>query len=460
MTEAKSSASGTQARSSGGGPAGKDTADRRLRQLVWLYAALLVLEGALRKWVLPGLSDPLLLVRDPVVLLAYAIALANGRFPLNRYVVSGAILMVLYGALTAFFGHGDPFVTLFGIRANFLHFPFAFIIGRVFYADDVVRLGRWWLWGALPMTGIIVLQFYSPQSAWINLSVGGIEGGGFSGALGRYRPPGTFSFIVGVTLYYTLATGFLVAGLTQHQRYSKTLLALAGAAILLAIPVSISRSLILTAGLTFAFGLFPSAFRGGAVMRYLRVGAIILVAGFLVMQLPAFREAKEAFLARWERSTGEERGGFEEAILGRVLYMFYGPFTESREVPIVGYGIGAGTQVGAKLLTGERGFDLGESEWFRIIGESGRVLGGLFILWRVALCFKLGTHSALALARGNGLGLIFLSTTAFNLLTGQLGQTTVNGFTVLGVGLTIASMRIRQKPQQTSDDESAHKGQT
>ena len=437
-----------------------DAVDRRLRQLVWLYAALLVLEGALRKWVLPSLSDPLLLARDPVVLLAYAIALVNGRFPFNRYVVTGAALMLLYGVLTTFFGHGDLFVTLFGIRANFLHFPFAFIIGRVFYADDVVRLGRWWLWGALPMTAIIVLQFYSPQSAWINLSVGGIEGGGFSGALGRYRPPGTFSFIVGVTLYYTLATGFLVAGLTQHKRYSKTLLAMAGAAILLAIPVSISRSLILTAGLTFAVGVFTSAFRGGAVLRYLRIGAIILVAGFIVMQLPAFQEAKEAFVARWERSTGEERGGVEEAIIGRILYMFYGPFTESREVPVFGYGIGAGTQVGAKLLTGERGFDLGESEWFRIIGESGRILGTLFILWRVALCFKLFTHSALALVNGNGLGLIFLSTSAFNLLTGQLGQTTVNGFTVLGVGLTIASMRLRRKSPQSTHDESGHKGKT
>jgi hypothetical protein len=41
---------------------------KRLRQLLWLYFWLLIFEGALRKWLLPGLSTPLLLVRDPVAL--------------------------------------------------------------------------------------------------------------------------------------------------------------------------------------------------------------------------------------------------------------------------------------------------------------------------------------------------------------------------------------------------------
>lgn len=43
---------------------------KSLRKLLWLYFWLLIFEGALRKWILPGLSSPLLLVRDPVALLA------------------------------------------------------------------------------------------------------------------------------------------------------------------------------------------------------------------------------------------------------------------------------------------------------------------------------------------------------------------------------------------------------
>ena len=41
-----------------------------LRQLLWLYFWLLIFEGALRRWLLPGLATPLLLVRDPIALLA------------------------------------------------------------------------------------------------------------------------------------------------------------------------------------------------------------------------------------------------------------------------------------------------------------------------------------------------------------------------------------------------------
>ncbi|MFW6218357.1 MAG: hypothetical protein ACOC4K_05135, partial [Verrucomicrobiota bacterium] len=205
----------------------EDQVDRHLRYLVYLYIALVVLEGAMRKWILPGLSDALLLIRDPLVLAAYALAFVHRRFPMNAYVISGALLMLLYAVVTTFFGHGNVFVTLFGVRTNFMHFPFAFIMGNVLNRDRVIEVGRWWLWGSLIMTVIIVLQFGSPQNAWINRSVGGGEGAGFDGAMGRFRPPGTFSFIVGTVLFYTTASAFLVAGLTQHNRYSKLLLAAA-----------------------------------------------------------------------------------------------------------------------------------------------------------------------------------------------------------------------------------------
>ena len=45
---------------------------RKVQLLLWTYFWLLIFEGALRKWVLPGLSNPLLIVRDPVAILAIA----------------------------------------------------------------------------------------------------------------------------------------------------------------------------------------------------------------------------------------------------------------------------------------------------------------------------------------------------------------------------------------------------
>ncbi|MBA3651978.1 MAG: hypothetical protein H0W66_10995, partial [Chthoniobacterales bacterium] len=53
---------------------------RHLRQLIWLYLWLLIFEGAFRKWIVPQLSAPLLLIRDPVALLIYLLALRARLF--------------------------------------------------------------------------------------------------------------------------------------------------------------------------------------------------------------------------------------------------------------------------------------------------------------------------------------------------------------------------------------------
>ena len=36
-----------------------------IKKLIWAYFLLLLFEGALRKWFLPGLSQGLLIIRDP-----------------------------------------------------------------------------------------------------------------------------------------------------------------------------------------------------------------------------------------------------------------------------------------------------------------------------------------------------------------------------------------------------------
>src|SRR5438477_2726438 len=68
---------------------------RNIRRLIWLYLWLLIFEGAFRKWIVPGLSSPLLLVRDPVVLAIYFLALRARLFPQNVFVVTLEILAVL-----------------------------------------------------------------------------------------------------------------------------------------------------------------------------------------------------------------------------------------------------------------------------------------------------------------------------------------------------------------------------
>jgi len=61
----------------------EEKAKHRVRQLIWLYFWLLLVEGALRKWALPRFSNPLLLIRDPVMLGIYFYAIKAQVFPRN-----------------------------------------------------------------------------------------------------------------------------------------------------------------------------------------------------------------------------------------------------------------------------------------------------------------------------------------------------------------------------------------
>jgi len=52
-----------------------------LKKLFWAYFLLLIFEGALRKWIVPGLSAPLLLIRDPLGLLILIEAFRTYKWP-------------------------------------------------------------------------------------------------------------------------------------------------------------------------------------------------------------------------------------------------------------------------------------------------------------------------------------------------------------------------------------------
>ena len=139
-----------------------------LKRGIWVYLLLLIFEGALRKWVLPFLATPLLIVRDPVALWLLLAAWKFGFFRWNGY-SAAMIVLSLIGIVTAvLIGHGNLYVALYGARLYILHFPVMFVIGTILNYEDVVQIGRTILKIAIPMAILIALQFYSPQSAWVN----------------------------------------------------------------------------------------------------------------------------------------------------------------------------------------------------------------------------------------------------------------------------------------------------
>src|SRR3954471_1220217 len=87
---------------------------RYVRWAIWVYLFFLVFEGVLRKWVLPGLSGPLLIIRDPIVLVIYGLALGGGVFPMNRLMASLGAVCVLLSVVGLFAQSFIPSVYLYG----------------------------------------------------------------------------------------------------------------------------------------------------------------------------------------------------------------------------------------------------------------------------------------------------------------------------------------------------------
>ena len=222
-----------------------------IRGLIWVYFFLLIFEGVLRKWLLPGLSDPLLLVREPFLVLIYLMALGRGAFPLNGYVAVLAVIGIISAVAGITVGSQDPLVTAYGFDSMFFHLPLIFVIPKVMTRDDVVKIGRWMLLLTLPMAVLMVIQFRSPPDALINCGAAGGIGSQMRGALGKIRPPGFFTFITGASQFLALATAFLILGLWKKGIYSRLLIIGTGIAIAIAAVVSTSRLTLGGIGMVF-----------------------------------------------------------------------------------------------------------------------------------------------------------------------------------------------------------------
>lgn len=412
-----------------------------IKKGVWLFLLLLLFEGALRKWFLPSLATPLLVIRDPLAIWLVYSLWQRGLFPANFY-ASAMITVGLAGVFTAvLIGHGNILVALYGARIFIIHFPLIFVIGRVFDRDDVLKIGKFLLWVAVPMAVLIALQFYSPQSAWVNRGVGDdVSGAGFGGAMGYFRPPATFSFTNGTTLFFSLVACFVVYFWVSPNGISRILLVAATISLLAAIPLSISRTLFFQVIITVAFTTLAAL----KTSKYLARVALACVGGVLVLALLSqtgfFQTATEAFLVRFD-TANEQEGGLEGVLLDRYLGGLIGALTSSTDNPFFGRGLGMGTNVGSMLLVGQQTFLIAEGEWGRLVGELGALMGLTVIFLRLGLCVKIALASFNQLVKGDLLPWVLLSFGLLTLPQSQWAQPTSLGFSVMIGGLMIASLR-------------------
>ena len=428
-----------------------------LKWAIWVYFFLLIFEGVFRKWVLPQLSDVLLVVRDPVVLVIYMLAIKARLFPRNAWVLSLSIIGILSWLVSLVVL--EPYlplkplflVTAFGFRCNYLHLPLIFVLGRALDEDDVKKLGWWVLIGLLPMCVLLAVQFNSAPDSFINRTAGLGETQQITAGGGKIRPPGTFSFVSGVIFYAAMAAAYLVHGALTRGVYRNWLMFAAGFALVVTIGVSGSRSVLLAVLLVVSSLVAVLIFRPSAVNQFGRNLLIVVVVLFLAVRLPIFNEGVKVLSDRFTTVAEAE----ETTIAGGLIARTFAPFTEGILLcvypppigaPWWGLGLGIGTNGGAKFLTGRALFLLTEGEWGRIVLESGKILGAAFLIWRTMLTFSLGRFSLRQLKAGRILPILLYAAGFLSLLNGQFGVPTNLGFSVFICGLALAAGNTTSPP--------------
>ncbi|MDC0156937.1 hypothetical protein OAK38_04170 [Verrucomicrobia bacterium] len=424
------------------------TADYALiRAWIWVYFILLIFEGALRKWVFPGQSDILLLVRDPIVIWIYYLAYSQNVFPTeNKYLNRLYGWTILACVISLIFNQTHPAVIAYGIHTNLLHFPLIFVIGHVLRWKDVIRFGYAILFLSLPMTFFCRLQFQGEAGDWSNVNAGGV-GTQLETSGGKVRASGTFSFVSGIVFFYCFAVAFIIYGFLRLKTFWLPILIVSFGLTLTAMAIAGSRAVVaecLQVVACFGFLAYIRPQEFGKITLF--VFGLTAITIFLWTQIDIFIQGIDHLRTRFKEAENVE-GHPIEAYFNRYWDIISAPYKYNKGWFHLGNeGLGSATRGGSELARrfGSGGWVGGaEISWSRPIIENGLAVGSLFIFWRIWVAIDLLKACIRSIKRGNYLAIFLFGAAGPIILFGLLGQPTNLGFAAFGGGLCLAAARAR-----------------
>lgn len=410
-----------------------------------LFIAVLlvvVLEGALRKWVSSSLTLPLVLLRDLLAIYTVWYAIRTGalnfrRLPAQILLVWSGVL-ILWGFVQLIINQFSPAILVIGLRFWLLYFWFGYAAAVSMTIEDY-RRSLWVMLALLIlMMPLVALQQSSPPSAFINTQIDTDVRDIFVVVAGVVRPTGTFSFTLGFTTFLAMAVSaiFCYRQLSRRTGRARLMFVLAFIALLVGSILSGSRAAVLFyVGLLGVSLLGSLWFSRGVGKVYATMGVIItvsLMAGAAML----FSGALVATQERFENASQTEDLG------ERIVAMLAGEPETYSQITWLGAGLGKGSNLASYFESGERSFMLAETESARILLEGG-VIGVLFIFLKLAV-IVVGMWAAWRAAvriRSSAPLLVWL-TLAIALLTwSTIGQLTVNAATGLLFAQALLALR-------------------
>jgi hypothetical protein len=412
-----------------------------VKVLFWIYCFLLVFEGSLRKWVAPGLSAPLLVIRDPLGVWILWESIRSHRWPKQYSVLTGS-LAVFFLSLAIIQTLTDIcpwFVAVYGIRSYLLPFPVAFAISNMVTREDIKKICKLAMFISLPMTALYYLQYKSGASAWVNL--GAYEGGSQIDYVGLHvRAAGTFSFVTGAIAFQSFLAGLVLYAMTEAGVVKSWLVYASLAGLIFSVPFVGARTLVFMY-IAEIICLAIASFLGVAhLMQALKLLVPILAIGIVIAVLPSFNEAMGSLNERFS-SAEKSQGSTETEFYRRMAGPYIMWIKQAGDARALGVGMGRGAAAITQLMVGRPSFETGEDELTRNILELGYIWGIGFILFRMAFACMLFLD-AIAAARENKMLALFLLPSAVSAVVfGILEQPTGQGFMIMSVALMIAGMK-------------------
>lgn len=409
------------------------TREHRIPRLVFfLYVFLLVFEGALRKWIVPSLSTPLVLARDPLVL--YLLVYGFLRGWLNQTYVRIAAAASFASILIALAKDLPLGLIYYGIHAFALYFPCVFVVPHILEKADIYRIGKFFLMLSIPMSALVLFQFSSSPTSWINTGIGGNETSTFGGVAGFFRVSGTFSFISGLIAFQGVVGLFLSLFLCDEQsrklgKVSYFLLIPSLILYIVLIPATVSRTNVFQTLAIFLFALFFLFRRGDSVRSF---SGLLFLAGIAALVYYYNKDLFDILAMRFEAASESEGDVVKGTIGGRLLGSIVQIFQV--DVPLSGMGIGTATSFGI----GHYGFPLvywQDAELPRQVYESGLLLGLVYIGLRVVLSLNLLINGLLR--KTGELSILLFPGVLFFLFFGQWGNSSILGFMMFWLSIVL-----------------------
>lgn len=366
----------------------------RWQKAVKLALVLLVFEGALRKWVLPGAQDLVYFAKDVLLLGAYigflqrrpALRFRPPAIPVLYVSLTVAVLIGLFQVVNP--NLPNLLVGILGFKAYFFYVPLLFVVPATFATDaELYRFLRRYVLLAIPVGLLGVAQFFSPSSSVINTYAWGASDMGDIATFGTsayVRVTGTFSFITGFTSYL-LMNSILALALLGYGRWRLrgNLLIYASLGLtLLCILMSGSRGPVVSLAVLFpVYWWLAVAREGGSGATF---GRLLVGAGLLSLFL--FYAGNEALTAFYGRASGATD------VQARITYPLLVPWNILPAAGLVGYGIGSTHQTAAAVTKGIPPYSwlhglLVEPETGRIMVELGGV--GFVLIYLIRLYMPL-----------------------------------------------------------------------